>query len=466
MHILAIDCGSTNLKAALFDGQGGRTAEAAVPVRYTVNRSDRVEMDPEAVWRATRKLIRTACEQARIRTRELTHLAFASQAQTFTVVDSRGRTLRPFLSWLDKRAVREAEALNAAFGANFHRHCSFTPAVSQLQTAMILWTQRHHPDCLRPGTRLVSLPGFLALRLAGINAMDRNIAAMSGLYSMEQHGWWKDVVKFIGLDAAQLPQLVETGQPLPPQGRCRELNLSPKLKIVFAGNDQTAGAFGNDCGKRNWVVTLGTALVAYRHAGHKRGPYHSFGCWGPYPGGGYYELAVGDEGCPALDWAREQLLPGRDVEAFNRCAESDRSPEECALRDAVQPPFFIPTRRGSRSAWVGRGTRAQRARAVFEGIGFSLRQLVYERLEAGASVESFRVTGGGSKSALWRQMLADILDRPLRRATGDALTGAARMAGARPSLSSSAEDRIYTPRPRPVAFYARRFKAWRRIARP
>jgi xylulokinase len=453
--ILAIDCGSTNLKAAVFDISGHRLSEEAVPVRYPVRTQERVELDPEEIWQATLQVIRNACDRAGVPTRELATISLGSQAQTFTVIDGSGRALRPFLSWLDARATAESALLTPRFGAEYHRHCTFASPLPQMQISMALWTKRHHPETMRPGTYLISLPGFLVRRLAGLTIADRNLAAMMGFYSMRERDWWQPALKAVGISRDQMPRLVETGEKVRVAAPCAELEFSPDLQIVLAGNDQTAGAYGNDCGENIGIVTLGTALVVYRHAGAKPGPFHAFGYWGPYPGGGYYELATRNEGCVALDWAREKLMPGQNPPAFDACAQSVDKP--------LNTVFFFPSKMGTETAWSGGGNTAERARAVLEGIGFSLRQLIFEDLEASKTLASLCMTGGGSKSACWLQIIADILDRPVHRGHGDALIGAARMAGVAEEVRGDSRVEVIHPNPEAVANYERQFQSWRRM---
>ena len=245
---------------------------------------------------------------------------------------------------------------------------------------------------------------------------------MSGLYSLEEGRWWGDALKACGIRENQLPRLVDIAGVVGAEKICEKLAMSDELEIVFAGNDQTAGAYANHCDAGRFIVTLGTALVAYRYAGGEAGPYSSGGCWGPYPDGGYYELGFTNYGCSALDWAREVLAPDCDVEQFSALVES--AVVDCDSGSS----FFYPDRMGGSEAWVGDGGQGEKALAVLEGISFSLRELIDSELGGSESVSVIEVGGGGSKSRLWRQLLADILDCSASRTEKDSLLGAAMMA--------------------------------------
>jgi xylulokinase len=448
---LAIDCGSTNHKVALFDGDLTRLAACSAPVAYTVRDAERVEFEPEKIWRDTCRLVRQVCAAARVQTRQITNVALASQAQTFTLMNLEGEPIIPFLSWADKRAQEESAELTGRMGGRFHHHCSFPAPLAQLQLSKLLWLGRRVSPSLRARTRVVALPAFLALRLAGLHCSDSNLAAMSGMYSLNKGGWWPEALSVCSLEAEGCGQVVEIGTAIPALARCPELELSPELRIVFAGNDQTAGAYGT--GAEGLVLTLGTALVAYRFAGVTAGPFQDASCWGPYPDGGFYELVTRDEGCAALDWAVAQLTAGDEARFL-----------ELAANAPCGGALFYPQRMHTPDAWLGLGDPAVRARAVLEGICFSMRELVDAMIQPDNAREPATAIGGGSSNPFWLSMLANVLNRPLYRGRGDILLGAAKMA--RPGIepAQTPNSASFLPEANRAEEYEEVYRAWQQQA--
>ena len=420
--ILAIDLGSTNFKAALFDDTLNRAGEFSLPAPYITNDGNCAEMDVDAVRQSVVELIENTCRSAGHGTDSIVSLAVTSQAQNFTILNEQGSARCPVISWLDKRSGKEARDLWKTLGKDWHKHCSFSELSECMQLAHILWVKRNMPEVLSGKFSFVTLPGLVFEMIAGINLTDDNLAVMGGAYSLLNHDWRSDVLNQCGLKVSNMPQCVPVGRSVIAQSNCATLNLKKEISLVSAGNDQTAGAFGNGCKGSDILVTLGTALVVYRRTGDQSGPYSKSGCWGPYPGGGYYELAFNNNGCQALDWARDLLMPSESVEQFD--AAVARAVPMVTEATGTFRPACIRTSK----AWQGKFANVdEKAYAILEGIAFDLYRLVFDDLAAPAG-SSLRVIGGGSRSEIWLQLIADILNCTVSVGSGDSLLGAAAMA--------------------------------------
>jgi sugar (pentulose or hexulose) kinase len=377
--ILAIDLGSTSFKAGLFDARLGLLRSNAAPLKYWYAAGGHVELEVATVDAALRKIM-AGMNGYKV-------IALTSQAQTFTTLDRRGRPTRPFVSWQDGRAKR-------FHLPDFSRHCSFSEMLPALQVAQL----KHAPA--RRDETVVKLPSYALRQWTGTTVTDDNIAAMSGLYSLEKGGWWPAALRACRLRAEQLPRIVPVGSIAghTPAG----------IPVVLAGNDQTAGAYAARLDEKDaTLVTLGTAQVVYRCVRKLPAPGL---IRGPYPGGRFYEMAA-ENGANLTNWA-ETVLAGCDThDKF--FAQAGQSPAGC--RGVVF----------ENGAWRNldlHHTSADLARSILEGL--SRRMAAMVRRVGGKRV---LVAGGGGGRPVWREILSQELGMKLTRTEADPLLGAARM---------------------------------------
>ena len=410
--ILAIDLGSTSFKAAVFDSRLREVDFGRHCLSYRSGAGGRVELNVATVDAA----LRGALAESGAERHEIRAIAITSQAQTFTVLDERGRAQGPFISWQDRRATAACEVLRRKLPA-FGKHTSFGDLSPSLQVCQI----RH----LCPGsrTRPLSLPSYVLMRLTGEMTTDNNIAAMSGLYSLLLKGWWPDAVRGCGLREAQLSKVIPIGEVAAhTTPAARRFGLPAGIPVVLAGNDQTAGGYaaGLDT-KRSLLITLGTAQVAY--ACCRRMPQPRVGTIrGPYPGGLFYRMVADSCGGNVVKWAESVLAGCHDDAGF--FGEAQRAPYGC------HGLVFDASLNSGEGGWANLGfhhTRADLARSILEALSSRMAEVV-ARLNLPLKGREVLVAGGGSLSPLWRNMVSDALGAKLMRTKANPLSGAARMA--------------------------------------
>lgn len=446
--ILAADIGSTWLKAGVFTPDGKRSPTVDVLLDYVVRTADRAEIDPDRLRETFLDLVDRALAAAGCNRAELRRIAITSQAQTFCVCDATGKARTPLIGWTDTRATHEAAALQQRLGARFHETTGF-PEVSPHSTlAKVAWLDHH--GRLPRDPRIVHVASWLAMALGAPHAIDANLAAMSGFYSIRAGDWWPEAVDSVGIETGGLGGVVKPGGPLPTDAR--PADFSPSLEVVLAANDHTAGAVAGDCRPGHSMLTLGTAGVIYRHAGDGLGPFSSTGVWGPYPSGGSYELRFLSHACSALDWADALLFGTVDSPRF-----VDRAVSTAV--DRRRAPFFHPSRMGGPAAWTARGTPDTLAYATLEGIAFALRELAGDDTDG-----TLTVLGGGSRLEPWVQILADVFDLPLLIGGRDGIDGAAALAGV--PLRPKGEPRVVAPDAARRQLLDHRFQQWQAAVEP
>lgn len=420
--ILAIDLGSTAFKAAVFDRGLQRMGSGACTLCYDYGPGGVVELNPAHVLDAVRTVVKAATTD--IDLTGLDAIAITSQAQTFTVTDAEFRPLIPFISWLDTRAADVCKA-TAATGAwaDFGRHASFPELLPALQLCQLVHLRATQPDLLHGGFRTLLLPCYLMAMLGSDAVCDTNLAAMSGLYSMQLADWWPDALAACGLAKDALPALVDAGAVAGhTTERAGAVGLPAGIPIVLAGNDQTAAGYGAGVHERDVVlITVGTCQVAYRAPAEPPAPGRTVAV-GPYPDGAWYAMAADVCGGSLINWAKGILAGCETDDKFFAVAAA--APSGCNhLRFEIGAD-------GNCNAWrhlTAEHTPGDMARSIVQTLVQRMAGLV-DTLCAGWEPDTFLLAGGGSQSTLWTALLAEALSRPLVPTSADPLTGAARIA--------------------------------------
>jgi len=460
--ILAIDCGSTNLKAAIFDRNLNRISENSIPVEYNINDIGRVEFDADKTYDSLIELFRKSCRDAGIKTGDINVISIGSQANTFSFVDKNRKPVIPFISYLDNRAVLEAETLNSLYFIKDFNHGIKSPWST---LSKVLWLKNNNPNVLEYPNSIVTIPGYFTWKLIGVNAIDPNLAAMEGFYSIDKRDWNVEVINYLQMKKDQFPKIFDTGSPIQPVNLSKNIDLNHDLRVILSGNDQTAAAFGNFLSNKDILVSLGTSLVVYRNMGEKKGPYSKEGSWGLYPFGGFYELYASNFGTYSLDWAMNFLIYKLDIEYFKTCAKESaliKSRYETDMNNKIRNYlFFYPEKIGNENAWIGnyKSSINDKAFAVLEGLSFYLRQILEQYLKINIEKYDVLITGGGSKNKIWMQILANTLNTKIIKARGDALFGCARMVLDSAQIKNN-ESEHYLPDQTLVSKYEILYKEW------
>ncbi len=421
--ILGVDLGSSLFKGEVFDTIGQICGTGACPVPYLQQEGNRVEMPVAETGNTFREAVLTAVSSAGIKPADIKAVAITSQAQTFTLRDSDGTARLPFISWRDTRCEKDNQA--AALLADFGEHCSVAECLPCLTVAQLEYGRRTGAISVRKGDRILFLPTWFVLELTGQAVVDTNLAAMSGLYSLNENNWWPEALALCGLESEHLPKTAGIGTVAGiTTTAAAAFGLPPGIPVVLAGNDQTAGAFGAAVDRQEAIlITLGTSQVIY--AFRKQMPPPLPGIMrGPYPDGAFYQMAADAFGAGTLNWALTKL-PGCDTpEKFDWLAAT--APPDC---HGVR---FIADGPAGTGRWTENGLSAADVADQAKALLICLANRMAAMLDNMHLVDTqvrVMVAGGGSRSTPWMDCLQTRLGRPLQRCTeADPARGAFRMA--------------------------------------
>ena len=480
---MGIDVGTGGTRALLVDAQGHVVAGfTAAHEDIRMERPLWAEQRPENWWDAARQAIRGALAQAGIAGGKVRGIGLSGQMHGLVILDEASAVIRPSLIWCDQRSQPQVDAINQTVGRENVLKYTANPVLTGFTLPKLLWVRDHEPRSFERVRRLLLPKDYLRFRLTGEYATEVSDASGTSLFDVVKRKWSYEMAGRLGLDRAILPTCYEssdlTGRVT--RAAAEATGLAEGVPVYGGGGDQASSAVGNGIVEAGIVsCTLGTSGVVFAHmekvAYDPAGRVHTF-CHAVRDK--WHVMGVTQGAGLSLQWLRNQLAPGAEYDALT--AEAAKAPA------GSQGLFWLPYLMGERTphldatargGWIGLTAKHQRAdlvRAVLEGVSYSQRDCLDIIEQLGVAVESVRVSGGGARSAFWRQLLADVFNKKvvtLATQEGSAY-GAALLALAGTGEYASVpevcratirEVASITPRPAEAVGYARGHKIYQSL---
>jgi len=437
---LGVDISTTGAKALVVDGAGSVISSASVPLTLSTPRPLWSEQEPRDWWQAVSESIRRALSQSGVSGADVSGVGLTGQMHGLVLLDARGEVLRPAILWNDQRCGEECELIRERIGAARLIQMTGNDALTGFTAPKILWVQRREPEIYARARHILLPKDYIRYRLTGDFRMDKADGSGTMLFDLKQRDWSAKMLDALEIPREYMPPTFEGPQVTGEVTRdaAEATGLGEGTPVVAGGGDQAAGAVGMGAVRAGLVaITLGTSGVVFAPTEsaliEREGRLHSFCHALPDR---WHFMGVMLSAAGSLQWLRDSLAPGASFdELVDEAAQAPPGSEGLLFLPYLsgeRTPYPDPLARG---AWVGLTVRHRRGhltRAVLEGVAFGLKDSF--ALIQGAGLERFeqaRVSGGGAKSALWRQILADVLRVELVtiNTTEGAAFGAALLAG-------------------------------------
>ncbi len=475
-YLLGVDFGGSSSKATLL-GENGYVHATSVqeyPTYYP--QSGWAEQNPEDSWAAFVKNTRTLLAESGVKPEDIAAISLDAATHTAVLLDENDRPVRNAIYWTDTRSSAEAAELREQYGDEIVK-LSYNSVSSLWTLPQLMWLRRNEPEVIARTCRVMAMKDYIRYRLTGDFVTDDIEAMGFMLLDANKNEWSEFLCEMCGLETDNLPTIVRPTQRLSPiRKEAREETGLSADTIVIAGTTDTvmevyaAGAnslgqatvklatAGRICSITDYAVT-DPCLVTYRHV--------IDGLW--YPG-------TATKSCAASNrWYRD-TFGGEYNELSEAAALIERGSNGLFFHPYLQgeiTPYLDDKLRASFTGATGYHTRAHFNRAVLEGIAFSMKDCYHTLLDLGIAPKEAVIIGGGAKSPLWRQIMADMLGIPLRTVEDvDSSLGSAMLAGVASEVFAShqeAADKCIKPKdeilpnPEGVAFYKERFALYKEI---
>lgn len=456
MYYLGIDLGTSSVKVIAMALDGTITAESSCDYPLSYPRINWAEQNPEDWWQGTVKAIKDLLIKCPALTQSLKAIGFSGQMHGLVALDQEGEVLTPAILWCDQRTQAECNDITAHFGFNGLGELVANQALTGFTAPKLLWLKKHLPTVFSQIKHILLPKDYIRYRLTGIFATDYSDASGTLLLDVQNKCWSQEICDYIGISMDCLPTLVESYQAtgFVKSSVAEDLGLGGEILVVGGAGDQAAGAIGTGAVKPGILsVALGTSGVVFApHQAFEKDDQlrlHAF-C---DASGKYHSMGVMLSAASSLKWWQEALQI-EDVLVLTDEAEPSAAAEEglffLPYLMGERTPYANPHARGSFIGMTATTTRAMLTRAVLEGVAFGLKDSLDILTSMAVPITSVRLIGGGAKSPLWRQIVADVFGFPIESINteqGGALGAcilAAVGAGAFPSVEAACEQIIKT----------------------
>lgn len=419
---LGIDIGTGGSRALLIDAQGHvKAAKTAAHEEMRMERPLWAEQRPEDWWAACQLAIREVLAEAGVAGAAVRGVALSGQMHGLVILDESGQVIRPSLIWCDQRSQAQVDAINAKAGKEKILACIANPVLTGFTLPKLMWVRDNEPAAYERVRHLLLPKDYVRYQLTGELASDVSDASGTALFDVVNRRWSWDLAGILGIDRAILPAVYESEEQtgVISDAAAAATGLVAGTPVYGGGGDQAASAVGNGIVEPGLVSdTIGTSGVVFAHMDavdyDPAGRVHTF-CHAVR--GKWHVMGVTQGAGLSLQWFRNQLAGGASYDDLTAAAAGSPA----GSRGLFWLPYLMGERTPHldstcRAAFVGltaAHTRADMARAVLEGVCYSQKDCLDIIAGLGCGVEAVRLSGGGAKSAMWKQLFADVFAKPV-----------------------------------------------------
>jgi xylulokinase len=492
-YFLGLDVSTTGAKALIIDEEGCVLASHTTEYPLSTPKPLWSEQDPADWWQGAVASIKAALSRANLAGDAISAVGLTGQMHGLVMLDKSNHVLRPAILWNDQRTGAQCAEITAKVGG-LDRLLALTgnQVLPGFTAPKIVWVRENEPQIFDQTTHILLPKDYVRFCLTGEYATEVSDASGMSLLDVANRRWSDEMLTALDIPRQWLPVCTESDVV---SGRisasaAKTSGLKEGTPVVGGGGDQAAQAVGSGIVRAGVIsVTSGTSGVVFAHSDHyaaeAQGRLHAF-CHA-VPGKWHYMGVMLSAG-GSFRWLRDAI---GDVEK-TAAQLINIDPYELLTQEAALAPvgseglLFLPYLTGERTphpdpqargAFVGltlRHSKAHLIRAVLEGVSFGLRDSLELIKELGVPIDQVRASGGGARSAVWRQIQADVFgaELVLVNVTEGAAFGAALLAGVGAGTFNSVAEAVTAtikitdrtaPLPGNAATYDRLYPSYRAL---
>lgn len=386
------------------------------------------ETDPNVWWEATKEAVRSLLEG--IDPSTVSAIGLTGQMHGLVLLDEWGEVLRPCIMWNDQRSHLECEEITELVGSQKVLEITGNPVLAGFTAPKIRWVQKNEPEIFNKTAKVLLPKDYIRYKLTGEFFSDVSDASGTSLLNVGERKWSDEILEALGWNKDLLPEVTESTEMsanISAEGS-EATGLPVGIPVAAGGGDCAAQAVGSSIVQEGKVsVTLGTSGVVFAQSDQYRvepeGKLHAFCHAVP---GKWHLMGVMLSAAGSFQWYKNNL---GDLESKLEEEGGGDAYENLTRKAAIVPPgsdglIFLPYLSGERTPYpdpyakgcfIGLSLRHKKehlSRSVLEGVSFGLNDSLQLMKKLGIHPKEVQLSGGGTKSTLWKQMLADIFDAP------------------------------------------------------
>ncbi|MGC9328081.1 MAG: xylulokinase, partial [Candidatus Hinthialibacter sp.] len=425
-YLIGIDVGTSGTKTVLFDEEGKALASRTIEYPLHTPHPGWTEQDPEDWWKAAVGSIQAVLGESGVNASEIKGIGLSGQMHGSVFLDKNNQVIRPAILWNDSRTADECDEITRTIGAEKLIQLASNPALTGFTAPKAVWLKNHEPENFKRTQTLVLPKDYVRFRLTGEIAMETSDGAGTLLFNVKERNWCYEILDGLGIPREWMPKLFESTDVCGTitSEAAALTGLKEGTPVVGGGADNACGATGTGVVVEGQVLSsLGTSGVILAPSTQPdtdpQGRVHTFCHSAPNM---WYLMGVILSAGMSLRWYRDVIADSERQEGL----EEGRDPYDVLTALAEKAPvgseglIFLPYLTGERTplkdpyargGFIGLTIRHQRRhliRAVLEGITFAMRDSLEIFRSLGVEIQEVRTTGGGAKSAFWKQLQADI----------------------------------------------------------
>ena len=459
-YLIGVDLGTSGTKTVLFDENGTVIASKTIEYPLYTPHNGWAEQDPNDWWHAACGGMKSVMEQSGIKAHDVKGIGISGQMHGLVMLDKAGNVLRKSIIWCDLRTAKECVEITEKVGAKRLIEITANPALTGFTASKIMWVKNNEPEVYGKCAHILLPKDYVRYMLTGEFATEVSDASGMQLLDVPNRCWSEEVLSKLGIDKSLLAKVYESPEVTGKlTKKADELTgVAEGTPVVGGAGDNAAAAVGTGTvvdGKA--FVTIGTSGVVFAHTSKlsidPNGRVHTFCCAVP---NAWHVMGVTQAAGFSLKWFRDNFCHEEMITADGMGKDPyylmDKQAERIPIGaerllylpylNGERTPHLDPDARGVFFGLSAMHTRQHMLRAVMEGVTYSQRDSVEVLRGMGVNISEMLACGGGGSSPLWRQMLADTFNCPVKTVVskeGPAL-GVAILAGVGTGIYKSVEE--------------------------